>query len=174
MSWDDAPTRERGRPARMLFRYVPLSSPAMRHLAQLHLPLALQSTKDAPPRTEITLRGGEKQCLGKTAPPGSAGVPPACTPVTYRSVSLECGTRHNFTYLSHFNQPRTPPPRTEITFRGGEKQCRRKTAPPGSAGVPPACTSVTYRSVSLECGTRHNFAYLSHFNQPTPAPQLIV
>ena len=29
----------------------------------------------------------------ESGPPGSAGVPPACTPGAYRSVSLRCGTR---------------------------------------------------------------------------------
>ena len=29
----------------------------------------------------------------RSGPPGSAGVPPACTPVAHRSVSLRCGTR---------------------------------------------------------------------------------
>ena len=47
MSWEDAPTRERGRPARMHSRNVPLSSPGMQHPAQLLLSLALQPTNAA-------------------------------------------------------------------------------------------------------------------------------
>ena len=35
----------------------------------------------------------EEQEWWEEAPPGSAGVPPACTPVASRSVSLRCGTR---------------------------------------------------------------------------------
>ena len=70
----DPATRERGRPARIHPRYVPLSFPAMRH----------------PASQRATLEQQERWDMG---PPGSAGVPPACTPVTCRSVSLRCGTR---------------------------------------------------------------------------------
>ncbi|MDE2667465.1 MAG: hypothetical protein OXI69_15075, partial [Acidobacteriota bacterium] len=66
MSWEDGPTWERGRPARMHSRCVPLSflgcstRPNFTYLSHFNQPTP-------PPRTEITLREGEKQCLGKMA-----------------------------------------------------------------------------------------------------------
>jgi len=50
MSREDAPTRERGRPARMHTRNVTLSFPGMQHPTQLHLSPALEPTKDAAAR----------------------------------------------------------------------------------------------------------------------------
>ena len=42
-----------------------------------------------------------------------------------------------------------------------EQECWEE-APPGSAGVPPACASVAFRSVSLRCGTRPRCRRVRH------------
>ena len=111
------PTRERGRPARMHSRYVPLSFPAMGHPATLRgngmglaeaeswrhpgtrasrphaVPLlAAQFPLDVAPGHPAWKRHG----LGRSrvlAPPGNAGFSPACCPVAWRSVSPRCGAR---------------------------------------------------------------------------------
>ena len=103
------PPRERGRPARMLFRCVPLSFSAMGH------PVTL------PARTAWAR---PKQSRGRRCPPGSAGVPPACYSVACRSVSPRWGTRSRC-------QPEPHGPDRSRVVGGG--------APPGArASRPPA------------------------------------
>ena len=83
---------------------------------------------------------------GRRRPPGSAGVPPACTPVTCRSVTLRCDTR------PPGRRERHGPGNSAHTPSRSKSDGRRR--PPGSAGVPPACTAVACRSVSLRCSAR--------------------
>ena len=80
-----------------------------------------------------------KQGPGRRRPPGSAGVPPACTAVACRSVSLD-------------GAPATPPTGTAWART---RQRRGRRGPPGSAGVPPACTAVACRSVSWDGAPGH-------------------
>ena len=96
-------TRERGRLARMLSRHVPLSSlrwatrpPSRRERHGLGRSGDLAPPGSAwegcgPASRRVPLR--EARVMG-AGPPGSAGVPPACTPVPSRSVSLRWATRH--------------------------------------------------------------------------------
>ena len=129
-----------------------------------------------PPRPPNTQSGPTcPAAVTRRRPPGSAGVPPACTPVTYRSVSPRCSS-HSRNRRERHRHPAGEPKRrwgdpSEGDNRGGAGHCAprparptpsptlpapppsRGNAPPGSAGVPPACTRVTYRSVSPRCSS---------------------
>ena len=109
-------------------------------------------------------------------PPGSAGVPPACTPVTCPSVPCDTApgkpardpraarTMGDGPTWERGRPARTHPRYVPLSFpaiRHPASQCatldqqeRWEMVPPGSAGVPPACTPVTCPSVSLRYGTR--------------------
>ena len=80
----------------------------------------------------------EEQECWEEAPPGSAGVPLACTAVSSRSVSCDIAPGH-------------PAGENGMGMAEAEPQ---EEAPPGSAGVPPACTAVSSRSVPLGWRTR--------------------
>ncbi len=56
------PTRERGRPARMLSRYVPLSFPAMGHLATLPAGKLWAQQKHSPGATRERGRPARMHC----------------------------------------------------------------------------------------------------------------
>ena len=110
MSREDAPTRERGRPARMHSRYVPLSFPggcgtwhSFTNLSHFNQP---RTSRPVPK----SLSGGRKAMSWEDAPTRERGRPAR---IHSRYVPLSfpggCGTGHSFTNLSHFNQP-TPPP----------------------------------------------------------------
>ena len=113
------PTRERGRPARMHTRRVPLSFPAIWRPATLPAGTAWARPKrrlGVHPGTRasrphvLPLRSAQFPCdlapghpaggngMGSAEaeawrPPGNAGVPPACTPVACHSVSPRFGAR---------------------------------------------------------------------------------
>ena len=92
-------------------------------------------------------------------PPGSAGVSPACTAAACHSVSLRLGTVNGHRKLQGFGHRKLQGfGHRKLQGLGHRKWQGRPAAlrrePPGSAGVPPACTAVAIRSVCLRCITR--------------------
>ena len=90
----------------------------------------------------------------RDAPPGSAGVSPACTAVAYRAERLRWCTGQPR------GQERREPGQSRALARlpvesGWRRRARLsrehcgRDAPPGSAGVSPACTAVAYRAERL-------------------------
>ena len=92
------PTRERGRLARMHCRCVSLSFPAIRPPATLPAGTPRVRPRQSPGtiagRVGLEGRAGlSREHCGRDAPPGSAGVSPACTAAAYRAERLRWCTR---------------------------------------------------------------------------------
>ena len=88
------------------------------------------------------------------APPGSAGVPPACAAVSAAQFPCDGAPGHPFPTPTR----RAPPACTAVADHSVSlRWCTRPPRlrdPPGSAGVPPACAAVACHSVSLRWCTR--------------------
>ena len=92
------PTRERGRPACMHSRCVSLSFPAIRSPATLPAGTPWVRPRQRPGAIagRVWLERRARLCrehCGRDAPPGSAGVSPACTAAAYRAERLRWCTR---------------------------------------------------------------------------------
>ena len=111
--------------------------------------------------------------MGRGTPPGSAGVPPACTAVAFRSVSLRCSSRPAYRRerrgfgCAETNAGETHKlpgvARNVIRLASNRKPgllpCN---APPGSAGVSPAHRPRTTSAISPHCNNweRHRGSIL--------------
>ena len=108
----------------------------------------------------------------RDAPPGSAGVPPACYPVACRSVSLRCGTRPPCRRERHGlgrSRVLAPLPVDPVRGdgRGGAKTCADGTpALPG--GLHPMTSSQQRRSIGLRV-----YSWLVHNNDRQFLPRMI-
>ena len=95
----------------------------------------------------------EGQERWEEAPPGSAGVPPACYPVACRSVSLRCGTRPPCRWERHgLGRSRVLAP-LPVDPGGGDGRGCAKTCAGGTPALPgglhPMTSSQQRRSIGL-------------------------
>ncbi len=87
-------------------------------------------------------------------PPGSAGVPPACTPVRFRSVSLPCGTRPPCRRVRHgLGRSRVPAP-LPVGPGGGDEPGCGKTCAGGTPALPGGLRSLTSSQHRISIGIR--------------------
>ena len=78
----------------------------------------------------------EQQERWEEGPPGSAGVPPACTAVACRSVSLGCGTRPPSRRERHRPGRSGVPAPLPVELRGGVGRGGAKTRAGGTPALP--------------------------------------
>ena len=96
----------------------------------------------------------EEQERLEEAPPGSAGVPPACSPVRCRSVFLRCGTRPPCRRVRHgLGRSRVLAPLPVDPGRGDGRGCARICAG-GTPALPGGLHSVTSSQPRRSIGIR--------------------
>ena len=102
---------------------------------------------------QASARPLEQQERWEEAPPGSAGVPPACYPVACRSVSLPCGARPPCRRERHgLDRSRVLAPLPVDPGGGDGRGCAETCAggtPAFPGGLHPVTSSQPWRSVGL-------------------------